>query len=104
MAIELRENEVVEKKFASDYWSTFLCFMEQHRGVYQLTDQRIIFNGYKDIEIAYEDIESIQKCCVGPLIRFVPCGIKVTMKDGSVHYLSVTKRNQIMEMIQSKIS
>lgn len=112
MAVELKENEVVEKEFASDYWTTFLCFMEQNRGVYRFTDSRIIFSGHgrsafsgrTDIEIAYEDIESIQKCCVGPLIRFVPCGIKVTLKDGKVHYLSVTKRKEIMELIQSRIS
>lgn len=100
--LELWENEVVEMKMASDYWEKFLIFMEQKRGVYWFTNQRIVFSGFSTVEIPYSEIVSFEKCNVGPLIRFVPCGIKVTMRDGKVHYLSVSKRAKILELIQSK--
>lgn len=107
MKIELLENEVLEKEIASDYWECLLFIMiSQTRGTYYFTNQRIAFRGgfSKKVDIQYSDIESIQKCCVGGLIRFVPTGIKVTMKDGKKHYLSVVKRKEIMELIQSKIN
>ena len=105
MNIELRENEVIEREMKSDYWETFLFMMTQKRGKYYFTNERIIFQGgfVTQIEIPYNEIESIEKCNVGPFIRFVPTGIRVTMRDGKKHYLSVTKRNDIMELIQSKL-
>ena len=106
MNIELRANEVIEKEMASDYWESFLFMLSQKRGRYCFTNQRIVFQGgfATEIEIPYAEIESIKKCCVGGLIRIMPTGIKVTMKDGKKHYLSVLKRGQIMELIQSKIN
>ena len=105
MNFELQENEIIEKEFKSDYWETFLFTMNQKRGKYYLTNKRIVFVGgfATEVEIPYNEIESIKKCCVGPLIRFVPTGIKVTMKNGKKHYLSVTKRNDVMNLIESKI-
>lgn len=106
MNFELKENEKLEKEIKSDYWETFLFTMNQKRGKYYFTDERIVFQGgfATVIEIPYSEIESIKKCCVGPLLRFVPTGIKVTMRDGKKHYLSVTKRKDIMDLIQSKIN
>lgn len=106
MEIELRENEVIEREMASDYWESLGFIMtSQVRGRYCFTNQRIIFRGGwgKEVEIAYADIESITKCNVGGLIRFVPTGIKVMMKDGKRHYLSVLKRKEVMELIQNKL-
>ena len=107
MQLELQENEIVEKEISSDYWESFgFIMISQIRGKYCFTNKRIVFRGgyAKEVEILYSEIESIKKCCVGGLIRFVPTGIKVTMKDGKKHYLSVVKRKQIMSLIQSKIN
>lgn len=106
MKFELQENEVIEKEFKSDYWESVAFLMSQKRGKYYFTNKRIVFVGgfVTEVEIPYNEIASIKKCCVGPLVRFVPTGIKVTMKNGKKHYLSVTKRNDIMNLIQSKIN
>ncbi len=103
-ALDLREGEVIEDEFASDYWEKKALGMSQQRGRYFFTNQRILFKGSwgAEIEIAYSEIQSIEKCCVGPLIRFVPTGIKVTVASGEVFYLSVTKRAQRMEYIANK--
>lgn len=106
MAFELRENETVLKELASDYWSAiFGITVSQTRGRYTFTNQRIYFvGGFTDKDIPYSEIESIKKCGVGPLIPFVPTGIKVTMKDGKKHYLSVMGRAEIMDIIQKHLS
>lgn len=107
MPFEMLENETIEKQIASDYWEAILFLMiSQTRGNYYFTNKRIVFIGGfgKKVEIDYSNIESISKCCVGGLIRLIPTGIKVTMKDGKKHYLSVVKRNEIMELINSKIN
>ena len=54
----------------------------------------------QDKEIPYSEIASIKKCAVGPIIPFVPTGIKVVMKDGTKHFLSVIGRAEIMAIIQ----
>lgn len=108
MDIELKENEAVIREMASDYWETLLGLMiSQKRGRYWFTTHRIIFRGgfATVVEIPYAEIASIKKCCVGSLLlRFMPTGIKITMKDGKKHYLSVLKRSEVMELLQSKIS
>ena len=78
----------------------------QVRGSYSFTNQRIVFKGgwATEIEIEYSDIESIQKCNVGGLIPVMPTGIKIVLKDGKKHILSVLKRGEIMELIQRHIS
>ncbi len=103
--IELNEGEVIEKEFASDYWTKTLIFMDQKRGRYWFTNERFVFKGGwgTEIDVPYNEITSVEKCCVGPLIRFVPA-IKVTTKYGHVHYLSLTKRKENLEYLSSKIT
>ena len=103
--LELLENEVVEKEFKSDYWEKTLCFYSQKRGKYWLTNQRIIFRGgfATVLEIPYSEIESVQLCNIGGFVRIIPTGIKVTLKSGKTHRLSVTKRKEILAFLQSKI-
>ena len=102
MAFVLKENETILKETPSDYWmSIFGITLSQVRGHYTFTDQRIYFvGGFKDKEIPYSEIASIKKWAVGPIIPFVPTGIKVVMKDGTKHFLSVIGRAEIMAIIQ----
>lgn len=82
-----------------------LCFHRKEEDTVLQISESFFQGGFAtEIEIPYAEIESIKKCCVGGLIRIMPTGIKVTMKDGKKHYLSVLKRGQIMELIQSKIN
>ncbi len=106
MALELKENENILKETPSDYWLA-ICGLtfSQTRGRYTFTDQRIHFSGgFKDIDIPYSDIESIKKCAVGPLIPIIPTGIKIVMKNGKKHYLSVMGRAEIMDIIQNHMA
>ncbi len=104
MDLQLRENEIVVKEMASDYWETLggIITISQKRGHYCFTNQRIVFRGgfATEVEISYGNIEYIEKCNVGGLIPIIPTGIKVVMKDNKKHVLSVTKRGEIMELIQ----
>lgn len=108
MEIELKEGEVIEKEIQGDYWENLfgIFLISQKRGHYGFTNERIVFKGgfVFEEEIPFSEIESIAKCNVGGLIRFIPTGIKVVMKDGKKHVLSVLKRNDVMEMIQKKIA
>ncbi len=104
--LELHDGEVVEKELKSDYWEKTLCFYSQKRGKYWFTNQRIIFKGgfTTVLEIPYSEIESVKLCNIGGLIQFIPTGIKVTLKSGKTHRLSVTKRKDILAFLQSKIA
>ena len=104
--IELQEGEVVEKEVQGDYWEKLFLFMyDQKRGHYWFTNQRISFQGgfVTALDIPYSEIASVSECCVGGLIPFVPTGVKVDTKDGNSYKLSVLKRKEIIEFIQSKI-
>lgn len=104
--LELKETENIEKEFKSDYWKKTLFTYSQTRGKYWFTNERIIFRGgfATVIDIPYKEIESINTCNVGGLIPIVPTGIKVKMKDGKTHVLSVTKRKENMAFIQAKMN
>lgn len=108
MEIELRGGEAVEKEIQGDYWGHLfgVLMTSQTRGHYSFTNERIVFKGgfATEVEIPYNEIESITKCNVGGLIRLIPTGIKVQMKNGKKHFLSVLKRKDIMDMIQQKIA
>ena len=56
-----------------------------------------------EFEIDYDDIASIKKCFIGPIIRFMPFGILVTTKSGEKHYFSILNRNKAYELLESKI-
>ncbi|MEE0265846.1 MAG: PH domain-containing protein [Acutalibacteraceae bacterium] len=107
MDLQLRANETVFQEVKADYWETLfgVIMTSQVRGSYCFTNQRIVFKGgfATEVEIEYSDIESISKCNVGGLIPVMPTGIKVVLKDGKKHILSVLKRGEIMDFIQSHI-
>lgn len=104
-AFELHEGESIEKELKGDYWEKTLCFYSQKTGKYWFTNERIIFRGgfVTALDLPYAEIESVSLCNVGPLIPFLPTGIKVTMKDNKSYKLSVLKRKDILAFIQSKI-
>jgi len=107
MEIQLRANETVELEMLSDYWTNLggIFLISQVRGRYWFTNERIIFAGGfgKRVEIEYYDIASVKKCCIGPLIRFMPTGILVTTKTGEKHFLSILGRGKVLELLASKI-
>ncbi|RGZ01850.1 PH domain-containing protein [Clostridium sp. AM58-1XD] len=103
--LELREGESVEKEIKGDYWEKSFCFYSQKTGKYWFTNERIIFRGgfIAAVDIPYTDIESVKACNVGPLIPFLPTGVKVSTKDGKTYKLSVLKRKEIIAFIESKM-
>lgn len=106
MAVELQEGEVIEQDFKGDYWEKFLFTYSQKTGSYQMTTHRIHFQGgfATVLDIPYSDITSVELCNVGPLIQFVPTGIKVTTKDGKSYKLSMMGRKTIFEYLQKKVN
>ncbi|MBQ9767085.1 MAG: PH domain-containing protein [Lachnospiraceae bacterium] len=102
LPFELAEGEELEKTFASDYWEKFLFTRSQVRGRYWFTNQRILFGtwGMIKVEIPYNKISAAVTCNVG---LFIPTGIKLTMDDGTVHVLSVTKRSENLDFIKAKM-
>lgn len=97
----LKETETIEKEFRGDYWS----FLSQTRGYYWFTNERIIFHGgFATVEeIPYNEIDFVTKRNVGGILPIIPTGIKVKMKNGKSHTLSVQKRNDIIAFIESKM-
>ena len=104
MELENGESILIQEK--GDYWEKFICFYNQNRGKYTITNKRIIFSSLMEIHdfsIRYEDIQSISKCNVGPLIRFMPTGILVRTKQGKSYRLSVLGRKKYMDTIETYI-
>ena len=103
---ELQESETIIEKVKGDYWEKFLFTYEQKRGEFTITDKRIIFKGgfATTFSINYEDIESVTKCNVGPLMRFIPTGISIKLKDKKEYRMSVLGRDKYIEIIQSRLN
>ena len=108
MELQLRANETIYQTIKADYWETLfgVIMSSQVRGEFCFTNQRIIFKGgwATEVEIEYADIDHIKKCNVGGLIPVMPTGVKIVLKNGKKHIISVLKREDIMGLIQQHIS
>lgn len=106
-SITLRPSENVELEMQSDYWKSIFGVLQfsQVRGKYWFTNERVIFLGgfATRVEIDYNEIASIKKCFIGPIIRFLPTGILVTTKAGEKHYFSILNRKKAYEFLESKV-
>lgn len=108
MAVEfnLQDGETVLKEVSGDYWKKgFFLTYSQKTGRYCFTSQRILFKGglTEELNLPYSEISEVKTCNVGPLIPFLPTGVKVTMRDGKEYKLSLLSRKKYVEMIQSQI-
>ena len=107
--LELLEGEVVELEVKGDYWENVISKLDKQKsGKFYFTNKRIvfatgIFNFTPMFEIYYSNIESVEKCNIGPLVKFLPTGIMVTAKDGNSYRFSVLKREKYIEYIESKL-
>lgn len=106
----LRDGEQVLAETKGDYWwKLFLFLYSQESGRITLTDQRILFQGtvlsslMHSLDLTYRDIASVRKCWIGPIVPFLPTGIKIRMKNGKSYELSVLKRQKYIDIIQSRI-
>ena len=104
-ALDLHEGEQIEKELKGDYWEKTLCFYSQKSGKYWFTNERIIFRGgfVAALDLSYSEMESPGPCKGGPLLQFLSTGNKGFMKDGKTYKLSVLKRKEVLELIQSKL-
>ena len=102
--LQLREDEKVVLEMSGDLWEG----LGQGSGLYQITNQRCAFR-YKTIlgaakenavEFELADVLELKKCNVGPgLIKIIPTGIKVKLKNGKKHTFSVIKREKLMQAL-----
>lgn len=102
--IELQENETILKEIKGDYWEGAI-FSSQKTGTFYFTSQRIVFRGgfIAALDLPYSEIDELTTCNVGPLVKFMPTGILVKMKDGKKYRLSVLKRKELMALVQSNM-
>lgn len=105
---ELLPGEEIIKTAKGDCWGTPDLFRVQTAGRYAFTNQRIIFEGNGIIEklrlrfaLPYSEIKTIQPYSV---LFFIWTGIVVRMKNGDKYKLSLMKRRQYMDLIQSHIN
>lgn len=116
MAVDLGlfENEKVELEVSGDYWgdTEYLGLLEKQKtGKFWFTNERILFStgafglySKPFFIVNYSDIENIQKCNIGPsVIKFIPTGIQLNMKDGKKYKISVLKRDKYIQFINSKL-
>lgn len=103
--LDLRVGEQIIEEVRGDYWEALLFTLSQKRGKFIFTNQRIhVAAGFLTaLDLEYKDIQSVEKCNVGGLIRLIPTGIKVIMKNGKKHHLSILKRAKYIEMINQNL-
>jgi len=104
---QLLPGEEIIKTASGDCWETPSMFKSQVPGRYTFTNQRIIFEGNGIIEklrvkfaIPYLEIKTIEPY----LVVFFKTGILVWMKNGDKYRLSLRKRQEYMDLIQSHIN
>lgn len=110
ISMDLREGEEIIRDVKGDYWEGLLGIVFfQNRGHFIFTNQRIVFAksslaGLLLMEsIDYKDIESINKCMVGPIIPFIPTGVRVKIKTGKKFKFSLLKRQEFMSYLEEQI-
>ncbi len=105
--VDLRPNETIIEVTKGDLWVGWSFASKQNRGRYTFTDQRVIFTPTQllamgsDIEFNYSDVESLEKCSIGP---FLPFGVKVITKQGEKYKLSLMKRDKWIKIINDRMS
>lgn len=104
--LNLLPGETVLHKAKGDCWGSFGIRHSQNAGTFTLTDQRILFRGggLSDrlrlvFAIPYGDITQVDKFSVS---GFIPTGIKVVSRQDGLFRLSLMKRNQVMELIETQ--
>lgn len=103
--LELRQDETIIKEAKGDCWKTPEMFSKnQTPGRYTFTNQRIIFLGNGIIEklrikfeLPYSEIDSVKPY----LVFLFPTGIKIKTKNGDCYKLSLMKRQQYMDIINT---
>lgn len=103
-AVKQNEEIVLDTK-AGDYWRGGLI-ASQISGTYTFTNQKIRFEssfGGTVLELPYTDIASAALCNVGPLIKFLPTGILIRMKDGKTYRLFLMKRKKFLALVESNV-
>lgn len=105
MGIELRENEVILNKRASDYYkkSKFLGipFLIRKRGKTIITNERIIIKNYFNdlIIIESKELKEIKRCYIGFVIGAImipifPIGVDLILKNGEEYKVAVSFRRE----------
>lgn len=104
-SLELQPGEEIIKTAGGDCWETPYMH-SQTPGKYTFTNKRIIFKGNGVIEklrikfaIPYTEIESIEPY----LVVFFKTGMRVWMKNGDRYRLSLRKRQEYMDLINTYI-
>lgn len=105
--VELRENEQILRQQKGDTWKTPEMIMrKQVSGTFTFTNQRICFRTWGPFkssakyDIEYADIASIQDYSINVVIK---TGIEITTKNQKTYKISVWKRNEVKELINSYI-
>jgi len=77
----MSELEVIQEHTRGDLWE----LGSQISGNYFFTDEQFIFvgglAGGSSFQIPYNKITALKACCIGPVIPFMPTGIRVTYVD-----------------------
>ena len=93
--LQLRDNEKVVLEQSGDLWEG----LGQGSGVYVVTDQRCAFRYKTLLGKAKENAVEFELSDVTGFIKFIPTGIKVTLKSGKKHVFSVMKREKMMQAL-----
>ena len=104
--LDLRPGEKIIEEIRADYWENLLFMLSQKRGRFVFTNQRVHIRAglVTIIDLEYKDMIGVKKCNVGGMIRIIPTGILVKMRDGKKHYLSVLKRNKYIELLEQNVT
>lgn len=98
--IELRDGETLQYEVRGDYWEKGILGYMQNRGYIWLTNERIhIEAGFAEvIDIDLKDIVALTKCNIS---LFIPTGIDVVTKDQKKYRLSILKREEHLQKLES---
>jgi len=108
----MRQGDHITHSEKGDYWEKLLCFYTQVRGYYYCTEESLIFvGGFAGTtfwSVRYQDIKEFKKCAIGPLIQFIPTGIRITFHDEKKgkdrkYKMSVLGRDKWMSFLGQKV-
>lgn len=108
--VELHEGEsIIEEVKALYIYKSMASSDTGREGMCTLTNESVIYtpndsklnSGMETIRMDYDTIAEVKKAMLNFI---VPMGVKIILKDGTVHILSISKRNKWIELIQSQMN
>lgn len=95
--------ERLEWKILGDYWEGEFVSVRR-TGTFWFTNRRLYIQADPlQVNLPYTALRSVAPCNVGPMVKFLPTGIRILLQDGTVHQCSFPQRERWLAYLRGRL-